>query len=93
MAIRGELLGEDHDDYAQSMNNLATMYQAMGEYAKAEPLLRCAEEISRSVLGEHHPDYASSLNNLASLYQDAGDYAKAEPEFRHAMEILKASRG
>ena len=93
MAIRGELLGEDHDDYAQSMNNLATMYQAMGEYAKAEPLLRRAEEISRSVLGEHHPDYASSLNNLASLYQDAGDYAKAEPEFRHAMEILKRAVG
>ena len=32
------MLGEKHPDYATSLNNLARLYQSMGDYAKAEPL-------------------------------------------------------
>ena len=66
-----EALGEDHPDYATSLNNLAVLYQAMGDYARAEPLLRQAMEIRKQALGEDHPDYATSLNNLAGLYTTA----------------------
>ena len=31
--------GPEHPDTAPSLNNLAVLYQDMGEYAKAEPLL------------------------------------------------------
>ena len=77
-------LGENHPDYAASLNNLAGLYQAMDDYAAAEPLFRQAMAIRRAALGEGHPDYAASLNNLAWLYRSMGDYAAAEPLYRQA---------
>jgi tetratricopeptide (TPR) repeat protein len=65
----------------------------MGEYARAEPLLRQALEIAKEALGEGHPEYARGLNNLAVLYQGMGDFARAEPLFRQAMEIKKKVLG
>ena len=65
LEIWKKALGEDHPDYAPSLNNLAALYQAMGDYARAEPLFREALEIRKKALGEDHPDYAESLNNLA----------------------------
>jgi hypothetical protein len=37
-----DVLGDRHPDYATSLNNLALLYRARGEYAKAEPLFRQA---------------------------------------------------
>jgi tetratricopeptide (TPR) repeat protein len=54
---------------AVSLNNLALLYQNIGECAKAEPLYQEALRIRRKVLGSEHPDTALSLNNLAVLYQ------------------------
>jgi len=34
--IREKVLGKEHPDYATSCNNLAELYRAMGNYAKAE---------------------------------------------------------
>ncbi len=48
-------LGEDHPDYATSLNNLAELYRAMGDHAAALPLYRQALEIRRTALGEDHP--------------------------------------
>jgi len=82
-----------HPELARCLNNLAVLYQNMGDYAKAEPLLRQALEITKRALGEHHPNYAQSLNNLAGLYDTKGDYAKAEPLYRRALEIRKRALG
>ncbi len=92
-SIRKELLGEQHPDYAASLNNLAALYQAMGDYMKAEPLLRQALTIRKEALGEKHPAYAINLNNLALVYQNLGDYAKAEPLFRQDLQIRKELLG
>ena len=93
LEIRKQVLGERHPDYATSLNNLAWLYQAMGDDVRAEPLYRQALEIRKQVLGEHHPDYAHSLNNLAALYKSLGDYARAEPLYRQALEIRKQVLG
>jgi CHAT domain-containing protein/tetratricopeptide (TPR) repeat protein len=93
LSIRREILGERHLDYATSLNNLAYLYQSMGDCARAEPLFRRALEITKMALGENHPDYATSLNNLAYLYQSMGDYARAEPLYRQALEITKKALG
>ena len=61
LEIRRTALGENHPDYAGSLNNLALLYHSMGDYAAALPLLRQALEIRRIALGENHPDYATSL--------------------------------
>ena len=87
------MLGENHPDYATTLNNLAELYRNMGQYEKAEPLYSQALEIRKRVLGEGHPDYALSLNNLAELYKDMGQYEKAEPLYLQALEIRKRVLG
>jgi len=45
LAIREKALGPGHTDLAQSLSNLAVLYQAQGQYAKAEPLKTRASAI------------------------------------------------
>ncbi len=93
MEIRGELLGQDHPDYAFSLNNLALLYRAKGDYVRAEPMLRQALAIRKKTLGVDHPDYAQSLNNLADLYVNMGQHARAEPMYREALAIRRKALG
>jgi tetratricopeptide (TPR) repeat protein len=39
LQVRKELLGEEHPDYAESLNTLALQHQTLGDYARAETLL------------------------------------------------------
>ena len=91
--IQRRVQGDKHPDYAASLNNLAVLYKAQGDHARAEPLFRQALEIKKQALGDKHPNYAGSLNNLASLYRAQGDYARAEPLFRQASDIYKQVLG
>ena len=87
------MLGEGHPYYATSLNDLAELYQAKGDYTQAEPLCRQALAIHKRVLGEGHPYYAASLDNLARLCGAKGDYAQAEPLYRQALAIRKRVLG
>jgi tetratricopeptide (TPR) repeat protein len=51
---------------AHSLNNLAALYDSMGNYAAAEPLYKRSLDIREKALGMEHPDVAASLNNLAA---------------------------
>ena len=64
-----------------SLNNLAMLYHARGQYAEAAPLLARALAIREKVLGPNHPDVAQSLNNLGELYRARGHM----PRPPHAM--------
>ncbi|MBW4508266.1 MAG: tetratricopeptide repeat protein [Scytonematopsis contorta HA4267-MV1] len=86
-------LGENHPDYAQSLNNLANLYYDQGKYDEAEPLYREALSLRKRILGENHPDYAQSLNNLANLYYDQGKYDEAEPLYRETLSLRKRILG
>jgi CHAT domain-containing protein/tetratricopeptide (TPR) repeat protein len=88
-----DLLGEDHPDYATSLNNLGALYHAIGDYVRAEPLLRQAMEIMKKAVGEDHPRYATNLNNLATLYLDMGDRRRAEPLLRRALDTWRNAVG
>src|SRR5829696_8337813 len=50
-----QLLGDNNPYLAITLDNLAYLYQSMGNYAEAEPLYRQALEINRKVLGDEHP--------------------------------------
>ena len=93
IAIRKRLLGEKHPAYANSLNNLALLYQAQGNPTKAEPLYLEALAIDKQALGQNHPDYATDLINLAALYRAQGHYAKAEPLLVTALAIYKQASG
>ncbi len=47
LEIRKNILGEEHPDYATSLNNLAGLYKSTGDYAQAEPLYRQALAIGK----------------------------------------------
>ena len=58
----------------------------MGDYAKAEPLLKEALAIHQKVLGREHPFTATSLNNLAYLEFDLGKSNEASALARRASD-------
>ena len=93
LAMREQLLGENHLDITRNLNNLAEFYRFQSNYAKAEQLHSRALRIRKQELGELHPLVAESLNNLAFVYRAGGGYAKAEPLQRQALEIRKKSLG
>ncbi len=59
--------------WRHSLNNLAALHQAQGDYAAARPLYERALAIREAALGPEHPDVATSLNNLAGLHYAQGD--------------------
>jgi CHAT domain-containing protein/tetratricopeptide (TPR) repeat protein len=93
LAIRKEVLGERHPDYAMSLNNLAGLLESLGDYVEARPLFEQAVAIARELLGERHPNYALSLHNLAVLLRSEGNYAAAKPMFERALAITKEVLG
>jgi tetratricopeptide (TPR) repeat protein len=85
--LSDKALGPGHPATSTAINNLAEMYRAMGDYAKAEPLYQRALKIREKALGPDHPDTATALNVLAALYDSMGNYAKAEPLYQRALKI------
>ncbi|MDZ8258437.1 CHAT domain-containing tetratricopeptide repeat protein [Nostoc sp. ChiQUE01b] len=84
-----KVLGEEHLDVAQSLNNLAELYRKESYYSKAEPLHLQALKLRKRLLGEKHFDVANSLSNLALLYTDQGRFREAEPLFLQARKICE----
>ena len=93
LSIREKKLGKDHPDIAESLQNLAELYQMQGKYDKAESLYIQSLEIRERVLGREHPDVANCLNNLAVLYMSQENYREAEPLFVKALEIFLQTFG
>ena len=93
LAIRKKALGDEHPDYAASLNNLAALLEATGRYEEAEPMFREALAIRKKALGDEHPDYAASLNNLAALLEATGRYKEAEPLYEEALAVTKKTLG
>jgi tetratricopeptide (TPR) repeat protein len=86
-------LGLNHFSTTSSLNNLASLHQAMGEHAKAVPLYELALEIREAHLGPDHPLTATVLDNLGLLHVAMGEHAKALPMVQRALGIYEAQLG
>ncbi|MBD2457104.1 tetratricopeptide repeat protein [Nostoc sp. FACHB-87] len=93
LSIVQNRLGENHPDFATSLNNLALLYHSQGKYDQAEPLYLQALELYKRLLGDNHPHVADSLNNLALLYHSQGKYDQAEPLYLQALELRQRLLG
>jgi tetratricopeptide (TPR) repeat protein/predicted Ser/Thr protein kinase len=93
LELRRALLGAKHPEVAASLDALATLLQAKGEYAPAEVLFRDALKMRREVLGDKHVDVAASLNNLALLLEERGEYAEAEPLAQEGLTMQRELLG
>jgi CHAT domain-containing protein/Tfp pilus assembly protein PilF len=93
LEIRERLLGTEHPDVAESVENLADIYSDKGEYASAEPLYLRALAICEKSLGEDHPRTSQSLNNLAFLYDYQRKYREAEALYQRSLNICEKALG
>ena len=83
----------DSLDQAETLNNLAELYYAMGRCGEAEPLFTRSLAIREQQLGADHPNTAASLNNLAVLYYAMGRCGEAEPLFTRSLLIREQQLG
>lgn len=69
LEMRERVLGPDHPDCAQSLNNLAALCNEKKQYDKAEELYERALDIRRRALAPDHPSLAYTVKHLAVLYK------------------------
>jgi len=67
--MRQRVLGPEHPDCAQSLNNLAALHSERHEYQAAEELYQRALELRTAALSPDHPSLAYTLKHLAMLYK------------------------
>ncbi|MEY4654561.1 MAG: hypothetical protein RI884_3142 [Pseudomonadota bacterium] len=73
------LLGPDHPDNGDKINNLANLYFKQGRLDEAIALHRQCLALWQEGLGANNPRTASSCNNLGYILLTKGDFAGAEP--------------
>jgi tetratricopeptide (TPR) repeat protein len=78
MEMRKRILGTDHPDTLQSINNLAMTYLNQGRWKESEELSLQVLRSTRIVLGDEHSDTLYCQANLALAYMEQGLLKKAE---------------
>jgi tetratricopeptide (TPR) repeat protein len=77
----------DHPNVALSLSNLAELYEAQREYAKAELLYKRSLEILEKAFGQDDPFLVPILLNMASLYNNIGRENEAHRMMERANNI------
>jgi serine/threonine protein kinase/tetratricopeptide (TPR) repeat protein len=90
--IEKELAGEPAVQ-ATMMTIIGRVYQSMGLYDDAAPLLEKALGIRRGLFGEENVEVARSMFDLGSLLQAKGANDRAEPLYMSALEIQRKLSG
>ncbi|HEV7667527.1 MAG TPA: serine/threonine-protein kinase [Thermoanaerobaculia bacterium] len=80
-------LADEPEVRASLQETIGKVYQNLGLYRGAEPLLVESLATRRRLFPGDHPEVASSLNRLAVIHALAGDYAAAKPLFREALAM------
>jgi non-specific serine/threonine protein kinase/serine/threonine-protein kinase len=93
LAIRRELLGEEHLDVARSHRSLGWLFFWTLERGAARSHYERALEIREKILGPEHDVVASSLNDLADVLVETGNHEQAEPLLDRALAIVEKTHG
>ncbi len=88
-----EELEPEHPAVISSLNNLALLYESMGEYEKALLYYQRAFKTVEKALKPEHPCVATTLNNLAGLYENIGEYEKALTLYQRVLKIREEVLG
>ncbi|HEX7114147.1 MAG TPA: serine/threonine-protein kinase [Steroidobacter sp.] len=79
--------------YVDVLNNVGVYYHGLGQYARAEPLLRESLEVERRISPPDHPRLVPALNNLASAIHYQGRYDEAAALYKEAIAIARRAYG
>ena len=83
------VVGESDPMVIAFMNNLGNLYETMGLYDQAEPLMKRALALVEGVRGADGPEAARQSNNLALLYESQGSFREAEPLYKKSILVLQ----
>jgi eukaryotic-like serine/threonine-protein kinase len=86
-------LAQDPELKAQMMDVMGVVYQSLGIYSSALPLLERSAEIRRRVLGPENPETLATMHHLATTLVADGRYPEAEKLFRETLDIQKRVLG
>jgi CHAT domain-containing protein/Flp pilus assembly protein TadD len=93
LGLREKMLGPEHPDVAQALNNLALLFKSRGRYAEAEQFYNRTVSTLEKMFGANHPDVCIALNNLAVLYEEIGRYGEAEPILKRVLALRENALG
>ncbi len=92
MEIRAKVFQTTDPSYCGSLINLGGVYQAMGQYEKAEYYYLKAKTIYETHLKDKLDLwYANCVSNLAGLYTLLGDFEKSERTYLNILEFRSRS--
>lgn len=93
LQIREKLLGQEHLDTAQSLNNVGYLLHSQGRSAESLAYFQRALTIRETLLGQEHAAIAESLNYLGQAHYAHGDFAAAQSYFEQAITISSKQLG
>jgi serine/threonine protein kinase/tetratricopeptide (TPR) repeat protein len=78
---------------ATLMDTMGRVYESLGLYDAATPLLETALRTRREILGAEHPAVAETLHNLGVLLYDNGAFVASEKAIREALAMRRQLLG
>ncbi len=88
-----KVLGPEDPRLGVSLNDLAQVHFALGNYEDAESLLEESLGILTKRLGLGNPWTITTLNNLARLYAETGRYSQAAVLYHQVVKVTVDSLG
>ena len=86
-------VGQEHPDFATSLNNLAEVQRAQGQLGTAESNYKRALAIFGIAQIPDDPNVATCLSHLAEIQFAQKQYAQAEPLYKRALAIREVAFG
>lgn len=78
-----------HPRIANTLSNLAVIYQQLGRLETSESTHLEVDVMRRQLLGDDHPEVGKNLNNLAQVRRSRGNLQGADQASRKAMIIFR----
>jgi serine/threonine-protein kinase len=88
-----EEFGDSPLTKARLLMTLGGIYQELGHFDDAEPLLKEALYIRLRLLPEPHPELAESLRSVGFFYKTIGRYSEAESLYKRALASFEKAHG
>src|SRR5262249_43481113 len=92
LALRKEVLGENHSDYASCQSLLGELLYLTGDLARPEVALEAARAWQQKNEPEH-PATAHTLHRLGYLRRERGEFPAAKKAFTEALELRQKIAG
>ncbi len=78
---------------AAALAGLGAALVDLGEFARAQPVLRRSLSIFEKTTGSDSLETGAAANNLAMVYRKTGDFVQAQAQLEHALPLMEKYLG